>query len=174
MNKCKNFVLSVFMVLILSACGAEKDGVTDTSKVESSSETINLSEIESSSETEIESKSETEIESKSETEIENRSETESKTENLYSNLSESDMEYITEKMSLSSFADSIDSALNDIGFQKITDVRYEKVDMSNGNDIDLDIAITDIDGKVILVKSDYLSVLDKWAVMSIRDYENGN
>jgi WD40 repeat protein len=105
--------------------------------------------------------------------IESSDSTDDSTE-LKDSLTEDQKAYLTEKTAMSSFNECAAEALVEIGFQEITAFSLEEADIEVDGDIDLSIAITDIDGKIVLMECHYMHVIDDWAVFRITDYKNGN
>lgn len=96
------------------------------------------------------------------------------TENSEVKSENEEMKYVSEKMALASYASCTETALSDIGFRKITDVNFQKVEVTDDGDINLEIVVEDSGERTISLSCFYSSLVDLWAVGTITNPDNGH
>lgn len=90
------------------------------------------------------------------------------------NLSTDEYNYLSEKLSLSSYAEVCAQALTQIGFTAVTDCSYDEVQISEDGDITMTVSVTDSNGKTVSMSCMYFSFLDDWSVATISDPDTGH
>lgn len=99
--------------------------------------------------------------------------TETETESGF-HLSNDEYSYLSEKLSLPSYESSCGKALGQIGFTAITNLEYASVEFPDNGDINETVLVTDSNGKIVSLSCSYLSVIDTWVAVSIKDPDTGH
>lgn len=89
-------------------------------------------------------------------------------------LSTDEYNYLSEKLSLPSYESSCGEALGQIGFTAITNLEYISVEFPDNGDINETVLVMDSNGKIVSLSCSYLSVIDTWVAVSIKDPDTGH
>ena len=81
---------------------------------------------------------------------------------------------MSEKLSLSSYAEVCAQALTQIGFTAVTDCSYDEVQISEDGDITMTVSVTDSNWETVSMSCMYFSFLDDWSVATISDPDTGH
>lgn len=144
----KKLIVLLFSCLLLTSCGSQTQSVPESTAV-----------------------TDTEIAVATEPEDVTTYDTESQSP---INLSTDEYNYLSEKLSLSSYAEVCAQALTQIGFTAVTDCSYDEVQISEDGDITMTVSVTDSNGKTVSMSCMYFSFLDDWSVATISDPDTGH
>lgn len=144
----KELIVLLFSCLLLVSCGSQTQSVPESTAV-----------------------TDTEIAVATEPEDVTTYDTESQSP---INLSTDEYNYLSEKLSLSSYAEVCAQALTQIGFTAVTDCSYDEVQISEDGDITMTVSVTDSNGETVSMSCMYFSFLDDWSVATISDPDTGH
>lgn len=144
----KELIVLLFSCLLLASCGSQTQSVPESTAV-----------------------TDTEIAVATEPEDVTTYDTESQSP---INLSTDEYNYLSEKLSLPSYAEVCAQALTQIGFTAVTDCSYDEVQISEDGDITETVSVTDSNGKTVSMSCMYFSFLDDWSVATISDPDTGH
>lgn len=144
----KELIVLLFSCLLLTSCGSQTQSVPESAAV-----------------------TDTEVAVATEPEEVTTYDTESQSP---INLSTDEYNYLSEKLSLSSYAEVCAQALTQIGFTAVTDCSYDEVQISEDGDITMTVSVTDSNGETVSMSCMYFSFLDDWSVATISDPDTGH
>lgn len=144
----KELIVLLFSCLLLTSCGSQTQSVPESAAV-----------------------TDTEVAVATEPEEVTTYDTESQSP---INLSTDEYNYLSEKLSLPSYAEVCAQALTQIGFTAVTDCSYDEVQISEDGDITMTVSVTDSNGETVSMSCMYFSFLDDWSVATISDPDTGH